>query len=309
MEKFKSWESILGLVGIAFFQVLILSLISQKRREKVADWFSDGWRIFFLPLIFLTINLSLNLLVGNFYWQNFNRLVLYFGIPTVILYFAGQRKYPLGWIELLVILCLWMPVELRLILKGWKTGGISYPFVAYSAILYSLIVFTGLRKLDFQLSWRTKKSDWGFAAVIYAVSLLIIAPIAYYIGFVAPELNPTVIKYPLVAPVIFWMFLFAPALAEEIIFRGVIQNVLMDRFRPIIGLGFSATIFGLAHFNNRFTVNGIDWGYPNWTYVIFATIAGFGYGQVYHKTKSLGVTAVLHASIDFTWWLFLKGGR
>ena len=91
-------------------------------------------------------------------------------------------------------------------------------------------------------------------------------------------------------------FIFAgTALPEEILFRALIQNLLMQRFgattRTLVA---ASVIFGLAHLDNG------PQPLPNWRYAILATIAGLAYGKVFQKAGSLVSSALLHMLVDWT---------
>jgi hypothetical protein len=68
------------------------------------------------------------------------------------------------------------------------------------------------------------------------------------------------------------------ALPEEILFRGLIQNCIAQRFGTSTStLLISAFIFGCAHLDNG------PGPLPNWRYMILATIAGVAYGKVFRE--------------------------
>ena len=91
----------------------------------------------------------------------------------------------------------------------------------------------------------------------------------------------------------FLLILAATALPEEILFRGLIQNSLMQRLgRNEAALVLASFIFGCAHLNN-----GPE-PLPNWRYMILATIAGYAYGKVFQRSSSVFASAILHALVD-----------
>jgi uncharacterized protein len=85
------------------------------------------------------------------------------------------------------------------------------------------------------------------------------------------------------------------ALPEEILFRSMIQNLLMQRFgantRTLI---VASVIFGAAHLDNG------PQPLPNWRYMILATIAGFAYGKVFQRSTSVLASAGFHTLVDWT---------
>ena len=89
------------------------------------------------------------------------------------------------------------------------------------------------------------------------------------------------------------------ALPEEILFRSLIQNWLMQRYgfttRMLLVSGF---IFGCAHLDNG------PQPLPNWRYMILATIAGIAYGKVFQKSSSVFSSVTFHALVDATKHVF-----
>ncbi len=316
----------LGLAG------MILLLISKRIREKVANWFAQDYSIAILAVLFLVPYSLINVLASlgasgkTNYLNDFLWVVGYFILPTVFLYLTGRvgvKNGSLVLAHLALVALLWLPIELGLVQKGIQFGekGFKYPLVAFSAIVYAMIAFTGWRRFDIGCDWKTKKRDWLWAAGVYLAFYLVILPPAWFAGFVEHfGVNYKILKeqtgFWSTLPT--WLFVtvayltlatgmfFAPGFAEELIFRGLIQNRLSMKFGNVLGLLMASAIFGFAHINNKVG----QFGVPNWHYVGFAAVAGLGYGLVYIKTKSLVVPAVLHSLVDTTWLVFFKeGGR
>ena len=89
------------------------------------------------------------------------------------------------------------------------------------------------------------------------------------------------------------IILAATAIPEEILFRSLIQNCIMQRFGfSTKTLFIAALIFGCAHLDNG------PGPLPNWRYMILATIAGVAYGKVFEKSSSIFASAGLHALVD-----------
>lgn len=81
--------------------------------------------------------------------------------------------------------------------------------------------------------------------------------------------------------------------AEEAFFRGFIQQSLTRllqcfRYGALIAIVISAILFGLAHY-----AGGIQ-------YIMLATLAGIGYGSIYHRTKRIEASILLHFSVNLT---------
>jgi membrane protease YdiL (CAAX protease family) len=84
--------------------------------------------------------------------------------------------------------------------------------------------------------------------------------------------------------------LFSTCLAEEAIFRKLIQQHLYEsipgKYAAIISIAIASLLFGIAHYNG-----GI-------LYIILATIAGLFYGYIYYKTKRIESSMLLHVSFN-----------
>ena len=89
------------------------------------------------------------------------------------------------------------------------------------------------------------------------------------------------------------------AVPEELLFRGIIQNVLEKSLgHRNLALGVTAVVFGLAHLNNG--------PRPDWRYVVLATLAGWFYGRAYLRTRNLIAPALLHTFVDTVWRGFFR---
>lgn len=92
------------------------------------------------------------------------------------------------------------------------------------------------------------------------------------------------------------IFLFI-ALLEELFFRGFLQSLLSVSLRSEIRAQILvAIIFGLFHVLHA--------PFPNWRYVVLATIAGWFYGEAYRKGGGILASALTHAAVDTLWRTF-----
>jgi membrane protease YdiL (CAAX protease family) len=217
-------------------------------------------------------------------------VLIYTAAPTLLLYFQGARA------DFLAILLLWLPIE-------FGAGGALIPRaqqgflhgVAYGvAILLGLTLFLGFRRIggmkcNLPRDWRDL---WlplaGFAIVAPALVAVGIA-----IGFIPPPHLPTQPAGKMAAAV--GIIFAATALPEEILFRALIQNLMMQRFGATARTLFWASlIFGSAHLDNG------PQPVPNWRYMIVATIAGLAYGRVFERSRSVASSAALHMMVDWT---------
>jgi len=93
------------------------------------------------------------------------------------------------------------------------------------------------------------------------------------------------------------IFLFV-ALLEELFFRGFLQSLLSKTFGSwIAGQATVSCLFGLFHILHA--------PFPNWRYVVLASVAGWFYGSAFRKSGSIMASALVHAAVDTVWrtWL------
>jgi hypothetical protein len=102
-------------------------------------------------------------------------------------------------------------------------------------------------------------------------------------------------------PLVSLGILFFTAWPEEFLFRGLLQNLLSKASKSEFAGWWTASIlFGFSHIPNG--------GFPNWRYVLLASIAGLFYGWTWKKTGSIFASAILHAAVDVSWhFLFTTG--
>ncbi|WP_044870211.1 CPBP family intramembrane glutamic endopeptidase [Pseudomonas sp. LFM046] len=88
--------------------------------------------------------------------------------------------------------------------------------------------------------------------------------------------------------------LLATVLAEELVFRGVLQPLLVKRLGARYGVLLTAALFGAVHipFSPLFA--------------LLAGVAGLGYGLAFHYSGRLSVAVVLHLAVNLCHLLLLS---
>ncbi|MFZ6046514.1 CPBP family intramembrane glutamic endopeptidase [Pseudomonas sp. CR3202] len=88
--------------------------------------------------------------------------------------------------------------------------------------------------------------------------------------------------------------LLATVLAEELVFRGLLQPALVARLGPRYGIPLTAAIFGAVHlpFSPLFA--------------LLAGVAGLGYGLAFHYSGRLSVAVFLHLAVNLCHLLLLS---
>ncbi len=87
-------------------------------------------------------------------------------------------------------------------------------------------------------------------------------------------------------PLTFLTMVVAAPIFEELIFRGIILDGLLKRYKPLKSILVSAMLFGLVHLNPWQFVTGF--------------IIGIFCGWVYYNTRSLLACILIHAAANVT---------
>ncbi|MNN88942.1 CAAX amino terminal protease self- immunity [compost metagenome] len=99
-------------------------------------------------------------------------------------------------------------------------------------------------------------------------------------------------------PALIWEWLavnlLVTVLAEELVFRGLLQPALVSRLGARNGILLTAVLFGAVHlpFSPLFAV--------------LAGLAGLGYGLAFHYSGRLSVAVALHLAVNLCHLLLLS---
>jgi membrane protease YdiL (CAAX protease family) len=219
-------------------------------------------------------------------------------VLPALLVASSTGKAPGTWEDYAAVALLWLPIEFR-----WMYRLFPYPpplthtLSVLAALSTSVAAFVLLRRLEgigYAIEWRPG-FGWNFA-VHFALFAAIAIPIGIKIHFLIYD--PTFARLrslPLTALGI----LFFTAWPEEFLFRGLLQNFLARTFKnPWAGLVVASAIFGLSHV--------VHAPFPNWKYVLLATVAGLFYGHAWMRTRSLLPGTLIHALVDISWHLLFR---
>jgi len=147
----------------------------------------------------------------------------------------------------------------------------------------------GGMKFNLPRGWR----DLWLPLAGFALVAPVLIAVGVAIGFIPPPHLPVQPAGKMAAAV--GLIFAGTALPEEILFRALIQNLMMQRFGATARTLFWASlVFGCAHLDNG------PQALPNWRYMIVATIAGLAYGRVFQKSSSVVSSALLHMMVDWT---------
>jgi uncharacterized protein len=225
-----------------------------------------------------------------------------YAVLPALLLASSAGKSPGTWEDYAALLVISLPVALP---GPYHLLGRVLPYppplantlAILMALSTAVAAFVLVRRLDgvgYAVAWGR-----GFTAnfaLHFAVFAAIAIPIGLKMGFLvfAPSLARAR-NSPLAALGI----LFFTAWPEELLFRGLLQNLLSRTLKnQWAGLIVASVIFGFSHIFHA--------PYPNWKYVILATIAGLFYGHVWMKTRSLLPGTFVHALVDISWHILFR---
>ncbi|PKM28272.1 MAG: CPBP family intramembrane metalloprotease [Gammaproteobacteria bacterium HGW-Gammaproteobacteria-12] len=219
---------------------------------------------------------------------------LLLGSAFVIVLLAGQSHLP-NW--------LWLPLTL---LGGIALAAHLIPGFSPWQLWQPRLISTDAAPYGLRLSWdklllgsallawwlgqpRSPVISLKHAWLACIATLLLVPLLAMALGLVAWQ--P---KWP--QGLLLWLAvnLGVAVLAEELLFRGLLQTALIKRLGIWPGLLLTAGLFGAAHlpFSTLFAV--------------VATCAGLGYGLVFHYSGRLSLAIALHAAVNLLHILLLS---
>lgn len=202
---------------------------------------------------------------------------------------------------------LWNRWDVLFLFSSWQMFNIKvwqnyissltdYPYEVSAALCTLLAVCYAYRRglnINYSFTWpELKKLFWWLAGLA-----AILIPLGLKMNFLEfnPRLDPQFVLYTSVS------YLLFVATVEEIIFRGIIFNLLRREMRDWCALLITTVLFATIY--SHICGYGM---FPNFRYVGMAFIAGLAYGLVYLKTKSIVAPIVIHGFVDAIWRIFLS---
>jgi len=285
---------------LAVLLLAILGFLSPFVRNRARTCLESG------PVWLLTVPAILTLLFCGLAWSAdaFSiplvlLVLIYTFAPVLAAFVQGTGARP-TWLDFAIILMLWLPLEFsagqHLIPK--PAQGFLHSVAYGIAILLGLTIFLGFRALPGMKFNPPSARDLAYGAAAFLVSAPLLIAGGRLLGFIPPWHAPA---HPSAGSIggTFGIIFVGTALPEEILFRALIQNWLMQRYGFTIPmLLVSAFIFGCAHLDNG------PQPLPNWRYMILATIAGIAYGRAFQKSSSVFSSVTCHALVDATKHVF-----
>jgi uncharacterized protein len=285
------------LTTFAFFFLMLLLFAARGLDSSLAARFgaSSGYLLgAAVFLVYLIYGLGTNTFA-------FTRAVAIAGLVFIPLALAAsaKQKPPGAWEDFLILAGVWGAVKFSPSHWLWPYPGgrLAYVFTVLLCVNVALAAFVLLRHVNgigYSIGWGR---HWGFFIL---ASFLVFGSIAIPLGqamrFI--EFAPQWSQWKSL-PFLSLGILFFTAWPEEFLFRGLLQNMLSRASNSELAGWWTASIlFGFSHITNM--------GFPNWRYVVLASIAGFFYGWTWRKTGSIFASALVHGAVDVTWHFLFR---
>jgi uncharacterized protein len=212
---------------------------------------------------------------------------------------SAEGQPPGVWQDYVTIAGVWVAVKFSPSHWLWPYPGarLAYVSTVLLCVGVALATFLVLRRfggVGYSIGWG---KAWGTQI---AGSFLLFAAIAIPLGMAMRfvQFAPRWTEWKTL-PFLTLGILCFTAWPEELLFRGLLQNVLA-RSTKSDGAGWwtASMLFGFSHITNM--------GFPNWRYVILASIAGLFYGWTWRKSGSIFASAIVHALVDVTWHFLFR---
>lgn len=163
------------------------------------------------------------------------------------------------------------------------------------------IILGTIATVIFHKTWIFREKGKGILAAFAAGGYLAVSVIVTFVTYIATEFEPSKVR-PVSHIITYAVCMVLVGAAEEILFRGVIQNKLMDAFGRdthkgvVTAVIVSGLIFALIHITNVFT------GVTLTGAVLQAlSVIGTGavFGAVYARCNNIWAMILLHGAVDF----------
>ncbi len=227
---------------------------------------------------------------GTLSLERVGAAALFLFLPLTILSTAGNAAA--GTIQDFVVIAgIWVAVKFGPAHWIWPfpSGKLAYILTMLLAVNLAIAGFLLLRRtkgVGYSVGWG---SEWTFSILASLLAFACIAiPLGVKLRFIAFDLQH--LKWNTLPLNAIGILLFI-AWPEELLFRGLLQNCLSRATQSDwFGWIAASVLFGLSHITNG--------GFPNWKYVLLASIAGFFYGWTWRRTNSIFASAIVHAGVD-----------
>jgi len=219
-------------------------------------------------------------------------------LPLLLLSTA-QASAAGSWQDFATLAAIWVAVKFGPWHWLWPYPGgqLAYVFTIITAVNVAIAGFLLLRRakgVGYSIGWGPSWTLHILGPLIVFACIAIPLGLKLHFLVYAPHISAWTSFVPLSMAILFFT-----AFPEELLFRGLLQNFLSRATKSeTVGWITASVLFGFSHITNMH--------FPNWRYVLLASIAGLFYGWTWRKTGSIFASAIVHAFVDILWhFLFL----
>jgi len=279
---------------LAFAFLLAVMLLSAARNvpDRIAAIAgpASGW-LLAVTLFFIFLVYALG--TGTASFARLGATAAFIFLPLALLSTA-QTAAPGSWQDLFILVAIWVTVKFGPSHWFWPYPGgrLAYIFTVVLAVNIAIAGFILLRhtkNVGYHIGWGTSWTLYILGSLTLIACTVIPLGLKLHFLSYSPHLSQWKSFLPLSVAILFFT-----AWPEELLFRGLLQNLLSRASNNNTAGWITASIlFGFSHITNIH--------FPNWRYVLLATIAGLFYGWTWRKTGSIFASAIVHASVDILW--------
>jgi len=285
------------ILSFSFLMLVMLLFAALGIPDRISAFAgpASGW---LLAVIVFFIFLVYALGTGTASFARLAAVAAFIFLPLSLLSTA-QSAAPASWQDFFTLAAIWVTVKFGPSHWVWPYPGgrLAYIFTTMLAVNLAIAGFLLLRRakgIGYSIGWG---ANW---TLYILVALVLFACIAIPLGLKLHFLvySPRIHEWKSFLPLSIAILLFT-AWPEELLFRGLLQNFLSHATKSeTAGWIVASILFGFSHITNMY--------FPNWRYVLLASIAGLFYGWTWRKTNSIFASALVHAGVDILWhFLFL----
>lgn len=275
----------------------LVALSESKVTRTLRDWAGKSrLTAISLPLLLIVPYLLYGAGTRTFSWYAVLKLTAYILAPAILLLPDLRRhRERLNWRDLAATAAIAVPIPAGWLRDVWTWPEYLYFLLPLTAVCSGVYAFVVVRRLDgvgYRLLWR--KADVTTGLANWALFTIFAIPLGYALHFI--RFHPHSVSWSTLGLQFLGIYLTI-AIPEELMFRGILQNLLEKSVpsdsRGRWGLVIASVIFGASHFHHP--------PVPNWRYCIMATLAGIFYGLAYQTRRRISASALTHALVDTLW--------
>lgn len=260
------------------------SWLAGKLRSRVLRVLLPGALVAYYPVITMPAN--------QFHPTTMAELLaMVIGIAALLEYSGvGRfRSQPLPSRELLALAVAGLPLQLRWHEQEFQGGsGVLLKLLLLDAALYGFLVIRKLENIGYDLRFRWRDAAVGLRELAFFAPIGILLAVASGFSRVHASLPAFSIAITFSMAIFFFV-----ALPQELLFRGILQNLLERSFASPLALLVTASVFGCSHLNQGTAFN--------WRFSLLAAVAGIFYGRAWSQAHRIWPAALTHTAVNLIW--------